>query len=150
MTKLIVSEVGEVRHILTNGTAAYVWYADDPAAVRFSVLPENVTTDDLSGVLTYESIVALPTGSVKEAGYVQLSDFDDAPCLYVEAEDTEQLRFWVNLSSGLLCRAESLRGGATEYELRQTRLLLLDDEDENLKAQMLLPDGKEPTFTEAE
>ena len=31
-----------------------------------------------------------------------------------------------------------------------TMTVLLDDEDENLKAQMLLPDGKEPTFTEAE
>jgi hypothetical protein len=152
LTKLIVSESGEVRHILTNGSAAYVWYADQPSAVRFSPLPEKVTADDLSGVLTYESILALPSGAVKDAGYLQLSDFGDIPCLYVAAEEEadSSLHFWIDLSSGLLCKAEHLRKGEVEYELRQTRLFLLDDDDADLCEQLLLPDGKEPSFSAAE
>lgn len=150
--KIVTTSGGQKRHILTDGKTAYLWYQDENWRVDSVTLPEGVTPDDLSGVLTYESIADIPPEEIREAAYQVLTELSDAPCLYVASENGAGVttRFWVDLSTGLLCRAESLLSDSRVYLLEQTGLSVLAQNDAALQKQMLLPDGTQPLFTASE
>lgn len=144
--KLILSESGQTRHILTDGETVFLWYEDDPKEIQTITLPEGVSVDDLSGIPTYETILNLTPEEIPEADYRPLSDQSDTPCLYVCSGGTNgsSLSLWVDLSSGLLCKAERVQDGKLRYSLHQTDLVVLDASDAALNQQLLLPDGSDP------
>lgn len=144
--RISVTENGETRCILTDGRAAYVWYADSPLRIEAVTLPEGVSADDLSGILTYETVVALPPDRMVEASYLQLAELSQRPCLYLCAsqENDADLRCWVDLSTGLLCKAGIGSADDLRYELTQTGLEIVQYSDENLATQLLLPNGVRP------
>lgn len=144
--KIITTTDGQTRHVLTDGKSAYLWYRDESWRVESVVLPEGISPDDLAGILTYESIVDIPAEEIVAAEYVLLTEQSSAPCLYVETQYGEGSanRFWVDLATGLLCRADCFLDGTESYHLEQTGLSILEQTDENLLRQMLLPDGTDP------
>ena len=109
-------------------------------------MPEGISVDDLSGILTYESVLDLTPDEITEAEYIQLSDQNNAPCLLVssKAEDGVVTKLWIDLTTGLLCKAEQKESDQLLYSLHQTDLVLLDATDAALNGQMLLPDGSNP------
>ena len=149
--RISVTENGETRCILTDGRSAYVWYADSPRQIEAVTLPEGVSADDLSGVLTYETVVALPPERMLEASYLQLAELSQRPCLYLCAsqENDAELRCWVDLATGLLCKAGIGSADDLRYELTQTGLEIVRFSDEDLATQLRLPDGVSPFDTTA-
>lgn len=146
--KLITSVGGQTRHILTDGSTAYLWYRDETWNVESVALPQGVSIDDLAGILTYESIADIPVEEIAAAQYLQLTEQGGAPCLYVEAKEQGGVkRFWVDLATGLLCLADCTADGSESYRIEQTGLSVLESDDEALLRQMLLPDGSDPFAT---
>ncbi len=147
--KLVLLESGQTRHILTDGTQVYLWYEDDPENIVKKHLPEGISLDDLSGIPTYETILDMKSEMIQEADYRQLSEQDNKPCLYVRNIDADgaSMAFWVDLSTGLLCKAERVQEGKLRYSLHQTDLVVLDTSDAALNTQLLLPDRSNPFAT---
>ena len=147
--KIVQTAGGQTKHILTDGETAYLWYRDESWRVETVSLPDGVTPDDLSGVLTYETIVTMDEDEILEAAYVPLTTQENAPCLYVAEENDAgiETRYWVDLASGLLTQAECLLEEKTVYTLEQTGLSILQQDDESLRQQMCLPDGTDPFST---
>ncbi|MBQ7565899.1 MAG: hypothetical protein IJT18_02165, partial [Oscillospiraceae bacterium] len=146
--KIRTAEGDRVRHILTNGETAWLWYGDDTRNVREIALPGDVTVDDLSGIPTYETLAQLPPDAFTEARYEAPETPDGAPCLYVETAGETAARHWVDLSTGLLRQTELRRGDTLILRLRQTELELPDADDAALARAMRLPDGQTVTAAE--
>lgn len=149
--KIITRDGTQVRHILTDGKMAWLWYRDEPWRVETNELPQDISVDDLTGIPTYESIIDIPTSEILEAAYAPLSDAGNAPCLYVLSVNDSgySTRYWVDLSTGLLTRADCRMEDAEIYRMEQTGLSVLEKDDETLAEQMLLPDGTNPFATAA-
>lgn len=131
-----LSGEGRDRCLLTNGHTVWLWYADEREVRTLSPDP-SVTFDDLTGIPTYETVSALPAHSIAEADFVTL---DGASCLYVSARDgTSEERYWVDASTKLLCRADTLEGDQLIYQLHQTLWEIPDEE--TLRDVFQLPDG---------
>lgn len=144
--KIAVAAGGQTKHILTDGITAHLWYQDDSRRVRSVTLPQDMTPDDLAGIMTYETIGNLAATEILRAEYCQPEDLDGVPCLFVASMNDAGLetRFWVDLSTGLLCKAESLQGENTVFRLVQTELVMMDRTDEALQSHLLLPDKSNP------
>lgn len=149
--KIQQTERGQTRHILTDGETAYLWYGDDTRNVRSVMLPPDLGPDDLMGQPTYETIAGLPAGAVAEARYVTPEDLDGAPCLYAAADEGQiRTEYWVDLSTGLLRRAEIRKDGETIRRLEQSGLELPAADDAALLRAMQLPGGTAPFTAEEE
>jgi len=147
--KLVLLESGQIRHILTNGSLVYIWYEDAADEIVSLELPSGISLDDLSGIPTYETIVELAPENIQDADYRQLAEQADAPCLYVRSSEPDgaAMSLWVDLSSGLLCKAEYIQDGKLRYSLHQSDLVVLDTSDAGVNQQLLLPDGSDPFVT---
>ena len=125
---------GQVRHTITDGTQTYIWYNE---AKEYVEIPAgSVSADNEQSIPTYENILALPTESIAEADYREISGIR---CIYVETEETSgyTLRYWVSVDSGLLVAAEKLLDGETVYRMGALEL----DTTEPAAAVFMLPDG---------
>lgn len=144
--RIITSTGRQVRNVLTDGKTAYLWYQDDLRRVRSVTLPQDVTPDDLAGILTYEMIGRLPAEEIVQAEYRLLEELDSVPTLFVSCKNEAlvETKFWVDLATGLLCKAESVLADDQVSQLIQTDLVVLDRSDQALRSQLLLPDGTDP------
>ncbi len=144
--KIAAAAGGQTKHILTDGITAHLWYQDDSRRVRSVTLPQGMIPDDLAGIMTYETIGNLSAEEILRAEYCQPEDLGGVPCLFVASKNEAGLetRFWVDLSTGLLCKAESLQGENTVFRLVQTELVIMDRTDEALQSHLLLPDKSNP------
>ena len=149
--KVIVSQSHQVRHILTDGKDAYLWYEDDPGQVQRVTLPEGVTVEELCSVPSYETVIALPSASIQQCAYLRPELFDNAPCLYLSVQEGEAVirDYWVNMSTGLLCMAEAKEEGESFFSLTQISMEELESDDRELTLQLCLPDGTAPFSTGA-
>lgn len=131
----------QTQHLLTDGETVWVWY-DGEETARALTPDETVTFDDLTGIPTYETLTAIPTEAIEEAGFVTLDEQQGVSCLYVSVADGEDTdRYWVDVNTRLLCRADTLSGGGQIYQLRQTGCQTLTPEDTALQGIFQLPDG---------
>lgn len=130
-----------VENLLTDGTTVWIWYDGETRAKALT--PEaSVSFDDLTGIPTYETLTAIPTEAILNAGFVTLDQSDDLNCLYVAVSDGEyEDRYWVDVSNQLICRADTLLDGVQTYQLRQTACQTLSQEDTSLQNVFRLPDG---------
>lgn len=147
--KIISTENGQTRYILTDGKTAYLWYRGETWRQEKIPLTQGMTADDLSGIPTYESIAQLSPRDIQEAGYQTLSDMEDAPCLYLSFQNASGVlqTWWVDLSTGLLCRGSGVLNDEPAYALQQTGLDILPVNDAALLSQLRLPDGSAPFAT---
>ena len=147
VSHITVTENGMGKNILSDGEKAYIWFAGDTRNVREVTLPQGVTLDTLSGVPNYETVAELKAESIMEAVY--LTKGETAPSLLVSTAENGNTRYYIDLSSGLLKRAEKTDGEALYYSLEQTGLSLPEATDPAQLNAMKLPDGSAP-FTSAE
>lgn len=141
LRRAVITDGSRTENLVTNGQTVWLWY-DGEASARALTPEASVTFDDLVGIPTYETLVSIPAEAVVEAGFVTLDASEDLDCLYIAAEDGEyEDRYWVDVNTQLLCRADSLLDGAQTYQLRQISCQVLTAEDTSLTGVFTLPDG---------
>ncbi len=145
LVRVDVTDGGTVRSCLSDGKTAYLWYQDDNIVTSFA-LGSTLTLDDLMGVPTYEDVLKSEPGAVTDAGFVSLADLDGRNCIYVQvASDGGYVdSYWVDVATGLLCRADTVSGEMLIYQLRETLSETLLASDELFSAAFVLPDGTAP------
>ena len=149
--RIVTEQDGRSRNILTDGQTAYLWYRDEPGNVKSVSLPENVSADDLAGIATYETVCDLPTEDILSAEYLYSPEVGEFPCLHVAAEtDGITDEFRIDLETGLLRSSAVIEDQELFLEMEQTELQILDESDEALLSQMLLPNGTDPFATASE
>ena len=136
-----IQDDSRTKHLLTDGQQLWVWYEGETAA-RQLALDGTITLDDLTGIPTYETLVALEPSEIAEAGFVTLDEMEGLNCLYLRSVDGEQAdRYWVDANTQLLCRADSQADGALVYQLEQTACEVFTPGDATLESMFTLPDG---------
>lgn len=143
---------GQRRHILSDGTTAYLWYAANSPRVESVPLSEDISLDDLSGIPTYETIVSADAKMILEASFVQTSSIGNYPCIYVSLDNGNGTvsNLWVNLDTGVLCKASCTRNEKIVYELTQSGFELFAELTDDFRREFLLPNGSDPFPTAAE
>lgn len=150
--KLSILEETQYRHFLMREDEIYLWYNDDAETVTKASVYGDVRPDNLAGVVTYETIAEYPASQILEIDYVQYPAVDGDPCLYVrvqEDNDTEIL-FWVNMNTGLLCKAEEIKNGVSISKLQEQSVTVLSSTDVEVEEELLLPNGKNPFASQGE
>jgi len=139
-----ITDGSEVKTILTDGKTLYIWYNDDQKPVSMELSPD-MTTDDLTGIPTYESLEKLPKSAISNAEFVTLEDEKNLECVFVDSISGKQQQYdWVSLDSGLLYKQTTLQDGVQLYAMQETKLEILADSDESLSDVFLLPDQTDP------
>lgn len=139
-----VSDDVQTKNILTDGNTLYLWYNDEEQASSV-ILRESAVVEDLLGLLSYDDLLTLEPEQITDADFLVLED-PTLPCLYVCSRDAVYVadRFWIDLETGLLYKADILEQSRQVYTLLQENLELLADEDEAFHDRFCLPDGTAP------
>ena len=139
-TRTDVTGTQGTSHTLTDGTTLYLWY--DRESSYISRDNSAIEADDLAHIPTYEDVMELPPEQILTTEY--RTEDDGNSYLFVSFQNgdyTEQ--FWIDVTSGLLARAETLYQQTAVYTMRQTQLTLLDAAALDSSV-FTLPDGKMP------
>lgn len=137
--------------ILTDGKTAYLWYDGDTEALSVP-LDETVSPEDLLGLLSPDYLLSMDPVQILDADFLVLEDPQQVQCIYVCSQDAEFVtsRYWINLDTGLLYKADVLELSKQVYVLKQDSFEQLASEDEAFSDRFLLPDGSAPFSTETE
>ncbi len=130
-----------VQSLITDGVSAYLWYEDSPEYVSIEIR-EGVSPEDLLGLPDFDSYLQISQTAVVDTDYLFL-DEEDVQCIYVcvQTDDNQTIRYWVNLSNGLLYQADALENSTPVYSIYQTAFEQLAIEDEIFNDRFVLPDG---------
>lgn len=145
-----VSDGVRTRTVLTDGSRVYMWYDGDAAALEAD-LPEGVTAEDLLGLPDADLLQSLPQEEIVDADYLVLEDQERVSCVYVCRQESAQTvgRYWVDLDTGLLYKADMLELSQQVYALRQESFESLAAGDQAFQDRFVLPDGVQPFATES-
>lgn len=137
---------GTQKSYLTDGKSLYIWYGDASTRIRRLELDGTVSFDDLCGVPTYESLLAVKPQEITDASYVQLEELQQEPCVFARVQTAENsaTHYWISMNSGLLCRATAELSDAVIYQLKQTAIEFPSAADAELSERLSLPDGSQP------
>lgn len=128
---------GSVSHTLLTADRLAVWYDDEK---DWSVLrADQISSDALQRMPTYETVLELSTSSIIQAEFCQLAG---VYCIYiVTAPDADGYSesYWISVQSGLLYAAERTCNGNVVYRFSATE----PDKDAPDEARFLLPDGSQ-------
>ena len=148
VTRADITDDAGTKSILTDGQTAYVWYAGEETAAQFS-LGESLTADSLTGIPTYEAILTADADAIVQAGFVRLDEKGGRSCIFAQLEaDGYVDRYWIDVSTGLLCRATTSRSQTLIYQLREQQCETLLATDEAFATAFCLPDGTSPFSSE--
>ena len=144
LLRAVITGPGQTKHVLTDRVNAYVWYEEDDTPIRLN-LSENISTDDLLGLPTYETLLQTDSGSITDAEYLML-ETTSSRCIYVCAEAGPDVteRYWIDLDTGLLAKSDVLEHSQQVYLVQQDMLELLASQDEVFQTWFQLPDGTMP------
>ncbi len=136
------------KHLLTDGDIAYIWYDADytPVSVKLS---EQMSKEDLLGIPDFDGYLTIPAEMMEDSGYVFLEE-SQVPCIFVSSQitETESLRYWVNLNTGLLYQADALDASEQVYVVRQQSYEPMHSDDESFSERFRLPDQSSPFIAE--
>jgi len=136
-------------HLLTDGKTVYLWYDSEKTARRLE--PDGaVKIGELIGMPVGETLLGLKPEQIQEAGFVSLEDQNKANCLYLSTvpdADGYADRYWINVDSHLLCKADTQLSGEQIYRISQISQETLTAGDTGLEQQFRLPDGTAPFAT---
>lgn len=137
--------------VLTDGAAAYLWYDGDTEALSVP-LGADVLPEDLLGLLSPDYLLSLAPEQITDADFLVLEDPQQVQCIYVCSQDAEYVtsRYWIDLDTGLLYKADVLELSKQVYVLKQDSFEQLAAEDEAFADRFTLPDGSVPLFTAEE
>ncbi len=138
-----------VKSFLSDGKMVYMWYQDDELVTSFAI-DEAVTLDDLMGIPTYESLLAADPALIRDAAFVSLDDMNGRSCIYAQVTDESGYTdsYWIDVSTGLLCRADSFEEQTLIYKLQESAIEILLASDEAFVVAFALPDGTAPFASE--
>lgn len=139
-----VSEESGVKSILSDGKTVYLWYEDDQTPLELS-MRDDMTPEQLIGIPSTDALLQISPQQIESAEFVTLQEDASLSCIYViftQADCTQY--FWIDVTSGLLCRQSIQQQGQNLYVVQQNRLDILMDGDEVLSDAFCLPDGTEP------
>ena len=148
VTRADITDDTGTKSVLSDGKTAYVWYSDEETAAEFS-LGGSLTADSLTGIPTYETILTAAPDAIAQAGFVRLDEQGGRSCIFAQLESDGYVdRYWVDVSTGLLCRATTSRSQTLIYQLREQQCETLLATDEAFSAAFTLPDGTQPFSSE--
>lgn len=141
----------QTKTLLTDGSMAYLWYEGDLQPLSLT-LDESVSMEDLLGLQSYDYLLSIEPEQIQDADFVVLDDPEQIQCIYVCSQDAAYVtsRYWVDLETGLLYKADILELSKQVYALRQDLFELLAEEDEAFSDRFCLPDGEMPFVKETE
>lgn len=105
---------GELSHTITDGGHVWRWYG---SSKQYFSGTASFSADEEQGIPTYEDILHMDASRIALADYRVL---ETADCIFVETfadEEDYVERYWVSVSTGLLCAAEKLRGEEVVYRM---------------------------------
>jgi len=114
------------KHMILTEETYYIWYDGDrtwvemPRSDIFGAYQQ--AADEFSGIPNYETILALPSESITEAGYDSYAlGGAEVSCVYVKTdsgvlESTEL--YYISVETGLLVGARTYEGDTLVYELQ--------------------------------
>lgn len=139
--RAIITEQSHVQHLMTDGEFLWIWYEGDSSPAEL-LCSEEISFDDIVGIPTYETLVALEPTEITDAGFLALHDMDDTSCLYIASTHGDFVnRYWVDAATQLLCKADSLYFEQQIYQLRQNSCEMLMLDEASLREIFLLPNG---------
>lgn len=131
----VTSPSGKVQHNLVGEDTRWLWYDDDSEAISFPA--DQVVSDLIQRIPTYEDVLALPVEEITDAGY---EDYGGLNCVFAEVRREELNsweRYWISVSSGLLVAAERVKDDQLVY--RMTALSI--ESPAPIGNSFVLPDG---------
>lgn len=107
---------GLIQHYIVGDDTVYLWYGDNKS--WYQIASDHLSADLAQRIPTYEDVLALEQSDITETGYVFLDDLS-CSCIYVEVSDTLGYleRYWVEVQSGLLVSAETVKDGTVVYRM---------------------------------
>lgn len=126
---------GTICHTLLRDDTACVWYDDDISWV--AVRADQLSSDALQRMLTYESVLELDRNQIVHAEYGLK---DNVYCIYIQTApdlDGYAEHYWISAQSGLLYAAERTQGDQLIYRFTATE----PGNETPDEALFLLPDG---------
>lgn len=151
--RLVQGEIrggNRIKTVLTDGKTAWFWYDTDqtPASVALS---EALTVEDLLGLPAFDFLQSIERDTVLDADYLMLRDVQ-IQTVFVSTGDGESLnyRYWVDLSNGLLYKADALENNQPVYEVLRQFGAILVPSDETFRGKFILPDGSDPFASSAD
>lgn len=139
-------EKNTVSNYLTDGGTVYTWYDDDRQDISKRVLPFGIGLDEIASVPTYEVLYEIPKDELTAAEYRQSFGDMPAPCIFAERKvnDSTLERYWVDCSTGLLCKAEQVFEGNICLSAVQNAFELYAPAEQAFAEHFRLPDGSLP------
>lgn len=131
----VTAPSGKVQHNLVGEGTRWIWYDSDTAVV--SVPADQIVSDLVQRIPTYEDVLALPQDQITDTGYERYGDTD---CIYVEVAQQElgsSERYWIAVSSGLLVAAERVKDDQVLYRMSTLSI----ETPAPLGSSFALPDG---------
>ena len=103
------------------------------------------------GLLSPDYLLSIAPEQITDADFLVLEDPQQVQCLYVCSQDAEYVtsRYWIDLGTGLLYKADVLELSKQVYVLKQDSFEQLAAEDEAFSDRFILPDGSTPFSTAA-
>ncbi len=114
----------DTKNVLVTEENVHIWYDTDEVFTAARNKDESLfrSADAFDMLLTYEDVLALPKGSIKEARY---DDFEGEYCIFVTAEDGGyESEYVISVGTGLLVHAKKTSGGETVYEMTSYEMTL--------------------------
>ncbi|MDD3164287.1 MAG: hypothetical protein PHS97_00315 [Oscillospiraceae bacterium] len=142
VTKADIAMTGrDTQHLLTDGKVAYLWYGSE-YRYRALQLDESVTSDDLTHIPTYEDVLQYDVSLITAASYVFEEDKDILLVQCVDGDYSDTFR--IDLSTGLLCAAQTDYLDRTIYQMSEMETASFSKADPVFRQNFLLPDGTNP------
>lgn len=123
------------RYCIVGGGSVYLWYGSDKT--WYQAAADDSSADLAQQIPTYESVLSIDRGDIAETGY---EIWNNLSCIYVEVKEDALgylERYWVDVQSGLLVSAETVKDGMVVYRMTSNNMEFPIPED----ASFTLPDG---------
>jgi hypothetical protein len=124
-----------VRSCIVGNGSLYIWYGTEIAWYQATAEPSSA--DLAQQMPTYEDVLSLSQDDIADTGY---EIWNSLSCIYVEAKEDALgylERYWVDVQSGLLVSAETVKNGMVVYRMTSNTMLFPIPQD----ASFQLPDG---------
>ncbi len=140
--RISVTGQNGTRCYLSDGQTLYVWYDGDETAVS-RPLDGAVSLMDLAGLPDY--LEELQHAQIQEVSFLSEDDIQEER-IYVRAitSDGAERRYWVDLDTALLLRADVLEDERLTYQILQLEHEQVAPTDDLFRGIFALPDGTEP------
>jgi len=126
---------GLVRHCIVEESTLYLWYGSNKS--WYQTTADDFASDLAQRMPTYEDVLALDMRAITDTDYEVL---DGMSCIYVEVADDALgylERYWVEVQSGLLVHAETVKDGNIVYRMTSNTMEFPIPQD----VSFTLPDG---------